>query len=121
MVFDTNILGRWFVPEFMRDYREWRREMVDIQRDQYDIYRQIQSGTGVTYQRQAIAAVDENTKDCCLKVHGQVVDFDEKFHLTGTPRFAHYVHAPPFHWNCRTVEVLYLSTMEDFGVTTGEM
>jgi hypothetical protein len=56
-----------------------------------------------------------------LKVHGQVVGSEEKFHLTGTPRFADYVHAPPFHWNCRTAEVIYHSTMERFGVTTGEM
>jgi hypothetical protein len=86
-----------------------------------DIYTQIQADTGVIYQRQAIAAVDENTTNCCLRVHGQVVGFEEKFHLTGTLRFADYVHAPPFHWNCRTVEVLYHSTMEGVGVTTGDM
>jgi hypothetical protein len=31
---------------------------------------------------------------------------DEDFTLTGTPRFADRVHAPPFHWNCRTAIAL---------------
>lgn len=72
-------------------------------------------------ERQAIAAVDEVTTDCCLRVHGQRVAQDQPFHLTGTPRFADYVHSPPFHWNCRTAMAIYHVMMESVGVTTEEM
>jgi len=61
-----------------------------------------QAGAGDEYMRQAIAAIDERTTDCCLRVHGQVVSLDGEFTLTGTPRFADRLHAPPFHWYCRT-------------------
>ncbi len=54
------------------------------------------------YQRQAVAALDERTTDCCLHVHGQVVELRQPFHLTGTPRFSEYQQDPPFHWYCRT-------------------
>jgi len=60
----------------------------------------------VTFLRQAVAAIDEKTTDCCLQVHGQVVRMEGRFHLTGTPRFADYMKDPPFHWNCRTSQVL---------------
>lgn len=63
--------------------------------------------------RQAVAAIDERTTDCCLRVHGQVQPMDERFHLTGRPRFAEYVMAPPFHWNCRSA--LALVRPEDVG------
>jgi len=52
--------------------------------------------------RQAIAAIDERTTDCCLRVHGQVVRLDEDFRLTGIPRYADMLRDPPFHWWCRT-------------------
>lgn len=61
---------------------------------------------GVTFMRQAVAAIDERTTDTCLQVHGQVVRMEERFHLTGTPRFADYMKDPPFHYNCRTSQVL---------------
>lgn len=86
-----------------------------------DIFTQAQVQTDEVYQRQAIAAIDENTTDCCLRVHGQIVSFDNPFHLTGTPRFASHVHAPPFHWNCRTAVTVYRKEMESFGVTTDQM
>lgn len=54
-------------------------------------------GSGDEFHRQAIAAIDERTTDCCLRVHGQVVGLQEDFHLTGT-RFADYLRNPPFHW-----------------------
>lgn len=63
--------------------------------------------------RQAVAAIDERTTDCCLRVHGQVQPMDARFHLTGRPRFAEYVMAPPFHWNCRSA--LALVRPEDVG------
>lgn len=47
--------------------------------------------------RQAIAAIDERTTDCCLRVHGQTIKMDGQFKLTGTPRYADKLKAPPFH------------------------
>jgi len=55
---------------------------------------------------QAIAALDERTTDCCLRVHGQAQPLDKPFHLVGTPRYADYLEHPPFHWYCRTSEAL---------------
>ena len=72
---------------------------------------------GEPFQRQAIAAVDGRTTDCCLAVTGQIVNMDEPFHLTAEPRpWGDDVMAPPFHWNCRTSAVLYREQYDD-GVT----
>ena len=60
------------------------------------------SGSRDEFYKQAVAAIDERTTDCCLQVHGQVQPMDKPFELTGTPRYADEVDAPPFHWNCRT-------------------
>lgn len=60
-----------------------------------------------TYQKMAVAGLDERTTDCCLRVHGQVQPLSSKFELTGTPRFADRIAWPPFHWYCRTSGVLY--------------
>lgn len=56
--------------------------------------------------KQAIAAIDERTTDCCLRAHGQVVPIDGQFTLTGTPRYADKMSDPPFHWYCRTATAL---------------
>lgn len=85
------------------------------------LYRAGESLAGQTYERQAIAALDERTTDCCLRVHGQIVGIKENFHLVGTPRFADEMPAPPFHWFCRTSVALYVRQFEDFGITTAEM
>lgn len=65
------------------------------------------------FQKQAIAALDGRTTDCCLKVHGQIQPFDGKFQLTGTPRFADELDWSPFHWRCRTSIALYLERFDD--------
>ena len=75
----------------------------------------------VEYKKQAIATIDERTTDCCLKVHGQIQPLEKDFKLTGTPRFADKVPDPPFHWYCRTTEVLYNEKLEEFGITTEKM
>ena len=75
----------------------------------------------VEYKKQAIATIDERTTDCCLKVHGQIQPLEKDFRLTGTPRFADKVPDPPFHWYCRTTEVLYNEKFEEFGITTEKM
>lgn len=85
------------------------------------IYTEWQDATGEPFKRQAIAAIDENTTDCCLRVHGQIVGLDEPFHLTGQPRFGPYIQNPPFHWHCRTSQALHTPAMERIGVPTGEM
>lgn len=70
----------------------------------------------VEFQKQAIAALDEKTTDCCLKVHGQIQPLKGKFHLTGDPHFAEHMEAGPFHWWCRTSVALYLPEF-DYGLT----
>ncbi|MCO5182193.1 MAG: phage head morphogenesis protein [Candidatus Promineofilum sp.] len=72
------------------------------------------SGRQDAFVRQAVAAIDERTTDCCLKVHGQAVGMRERFRLTGTPRFADRMRDPPFHFYCRTVWTLVrLQDVED--------
>lgn len=58
-------------------------------------------------QKQAIAAIGQNTTDCCLQVHGQIQPNSAPFQLTGEPRFADAMMAPAFHWNCRTSVAMY--------------
>jgi hypothetical protein len=66
------------------------------------------------YKRQAIAAIDERTTDCCLRVNGQVVGVDELFKLTGTPRYADKMADPPFHDYCRTsVALVHQDDIDD--------
>lgn len=61
-------------------------------------------GTGETWGKQAVPAIDKDTTDCCLQVarSGQVVALNKKFKLTGTPRYADEMEWSPFHWGCRT-------------------
>jgi len=65
------------------------------------------------YNKQAVAAIDHRTTDCCLRVHGQVQALDTPFRLTGEPRFADRLDWPPFHWWCRTSVALYLPKYDD--------
>lgn len=58
--------------------------------------------SGRAWGKQAIAAIDAVTTECCLRVHGQIVPEDKPFHTTGSPAFAEYQDWPDFHWNCRT-------------------
>lgn len=80
-----------------------------------------QSQANQQWSHQAIAAIDERTTDCCLRVHGQIQPVDAPFKLTGTPRFADEMKAPPFHWFCRTSQTLYVKEFEIVGVTTEDM
>lgn len=57
--------------------------------------------------KQAIAAIDDRTTDCCLRVHGQITDIDQPYKLTGTPRFQDEMMFPAFHWRCRTSSAAY--------------
>lgn len=85
------------------------------------LYGAHQERTGVTYWKQAVAAIDERTTDCCLQVHGQVQPLDKPFELSGTPRFGDKIQNPPFHWYCRTATALYRPEMEQTGLTTTDM
>lgn len=73
------------------------------------------------FQKQAIAAIDKRTTQCCLKVHGQIQNLDQPFVLTGTPRFADRIQNPPFHHRCRTAVSLYTPAMEAVGIPTATM
>lgn len=73
------------------------------------------------WEKQAVAGIDERTTDTCLRVHGQVQPLDKPFRLTGTPRFAGHIQAPPFHWRCRTSQALYAVQMEEIGFSTDQM
>jgi len=64
------------------------------------------AGDSEQFKKQAIAAIDDKTTDCCLRVHGQIVPLDGKFKLTGEPRFADEMDRPGFHWWCRSAMVL---------------
>lgn len=65
------------------------------------------------FKKQAVAALDARTTDCCLRVHGQIRELDEPFDLTGTPRYADQIDWPGFHWYCRTSGVLYQEQFDD--------
>lgn len=68
------------------------------------------------FKKQAIAAVDERTTQTCIRVHAQIQDFTKPFVLTGQPRFARKMQAPPFHFHCRTTSALYQDEF-DIGLT----
>ncbi len=87
----------------------------------FAIYKYVSGITQREYFHQAIAAIDQNTTDCCLQVHGQIQPLDKPFILHGTPRFADKLDSSPFHWNCRTAVSLYTQHMESVGITTQDM
>lgn len=58
--------------------------------------------------KQAVAQIDSNTTRTCLNVHGQIVDLEGTFTLTGTPRFAGKMSSSPFHRGCRTVQAVIM-------------
>jgi len=62
--------------------------------------------------KQAIAHIDNKTTNCCLRVHGQIQEIDDRFVLRGTPRYADRMDAPPFHTWCRTALALYIKEFD---------
>lgn len=77
----------------------------------------VQADAQDKFQRQAIAAIDERTTDCCLRVHGQTTTVEGDFTLVGVPRYADKLHAPPFHWYCRTAIALVPNRQKDDELT----
>jgi hypothetical protein len=75
------------------------------------------ANAGNEFMRQAVATIASNTTETCLRVHGQVVTLDGAFRLTGTPRYADRLQAPPFHDDCRTVVALVLRKYRDDELT----
>lgn len=69
--------------------------------------------TGISFNKQVVAGLDERTTDCCLRAHGQIVSLKDKFHLTGTPRYADYLDWTPFHYWCRSSIALHLPGYDD--------
>jgi len=72
---------------------------------------------GPVYLKQAVAAIDERTTDCCLRVNGQTKPQDKPFVLTGTPRYADEMAGPPFHNWCRTATVIVRASDANDDVT----
>lgn len=73
-------------------------------------------------QKQAVASINAQTTQTCLRVHGQIRDIGEPFTLTGDPRFARNMQGSPFHWNCRTDVVAYVEAFDQgSNVTTADM
>lgn len=69
---------------------------------------------GDEWGKQSVAAIDDRTTECCLRVHGQVVPLDKQFHTTGTPAWAEWQNWSPFHWHCRTsVTIVLMSEADD--------
>lgn len=98
--------SRWLVTVHAGAYNDASTQAIE------------QAGQQATqYGKQAVAAIDNRTTECCLKVHGQIVPVSGKFHLTGTPRFADDMNAPPFHWNCRTATALVKLAEQDDDLT----
>lgn len=70
------------------------------------------------FQRQLIANTgDDRTTETCLRAHGQVVGLDEKFTLTGQPRYANKMFGVPFHDYCRSSVVLVHREFTDDDLT----
>lgn len=67
--------------------------------------------------KQAVAAIDNKTTDCCLRVHGQTAPVGGMFTLTGEPRFADKLPSAPFHWNCRTATAMVHKAFADNALT----
>lgn len=67
--------------------------------------------------RQAVAQIDSDTTQTCLNVHGQIVALKKDFHLTGTPRYADDMRAPPFHRGCRTGVIILPDDQIDPDIT----
>lgn len=95
--------ARWSVATTAEAYAETARQSVGTAAPQYG--------------RQAVAAIDERTTDCCLRVNGQIVPLDGLFQLTGTPQFAPEMASPPFHWYCRTATALVFLPRADDALT----
>lgn len=74
-----------------------------------------------TIQKQAIAAINSATTQCCLRVHGQIQPPDKPFELTAEPRFARHMMHSPFHWNCRTSIAMYHPSFESGDMPTGKL
>lgn len=84
-----------------------RRSVIDANNASRQLVYERAAQTIGKLQKQAVAAIDDRTTECCLRVHGQIADLDKPYKLTGTPRFQDEMMFPAFHWNCRTSSVAY--------------
>ena len=74
------------------------------------------------YKRQAVAAIDNRTTECCLRVHGKTAGLDKDFPLSGKPwdaaqRYGFTARKPPWHWHCRTALALVRVQDEEDALT----
>ena len=63
--------------------------------------------------KQAIAAIDERTTDCCLAIHGKIVDVGRPFKTV----YGNFLF-PPFHVRCRTTIVTWHKLLDPHGTST---
>lgn len=75
----------------------------------------------VQVRKQWMASIGPRTTNCCLRAHGQIVDVDQPFTLTGTPRFAREMLSPPGHWNCRSSIVMWHESFEQGALPTSKL
>lgn len=73
--------------------------------------------TETDWGKQTVPVIDNRTTDCCLRAAGQVVRFESKFKLTGTPRYSDKMEWTPFHDYCRTSVVMVPMDRADDDVT----
>lgn len=82
---------------------------------------QVNQQGGVQVKKQWNSVINERTTDCYLRAHGQIREVNERFRLTGTPRFASELLSPPGHWRCRSSVTMYHPVFERGGLTTPNM
>lgn len=113
---DDTSLGLLTPSQTQTDFERWSTAALALGFSAWLFGRDNRGAKDSPFKKQAIAAIDERTTQTCIRVHGQIQDFNDPFILTGEPRFARKMQAPPFHWRCRTTSALYQDTF-DLGLT----
>lgn len=112
---DTN-LGLLTPTQTQNNFERWSVTSLALGFSAWLFGRDNRGAKDSPFDKQAIAAIDERTTQTCIRVHGQIQDFNKPFILTGQPRFARKMQAPPFHFHCRTTSALYQDEF-DIGLT----
>lgn len=112
---DTN-LGLLTPRQTQNDFERWSNTALALGFTAWLFGRDRRRADESPFKKQAIAAIDERTTQTCIRVHAQIQDFAKPFTLTGQPRFARKMQAPPFHFHCRTTSALFQKEF-DIGLT----
>jgi len=99
-----------------------RRAVIQANNNARMLYYEQAKGQIPGLKKQAVASIQGDTTETCLKVHGQIRELDEPFETAGREAFSFRQMQPPFHWNCRTSVVAYHPLFEKTSaLTTGDM